>query len=132
MIKNEEGITLIELLVSIAIFSVIVSLALSILLFGSRSFHKQTNETNDLLNIRNAIDHLTREIRKSDHVDVRDGILTLNKTDTYRLDNNRLMKNETVIIDHIDEFKVMKSGSMIDITLRGKEGEEVYSTLYIR
>lgn len=132
MIKNEKGVTLIELIVSLAIFSVVVSLTLSVLLFGSRAFKKQTNESNDLLNVRNAIAYLTKEIRKADKVDIRNGILTLNERDVYILENNAIMKNSTPIVYNIDILEIVKSSLKIEIAIKGAGGEKVESTIYLR
>lgn len=132
MMNNEKGVTLIELIVSLAIFSIIISVTLSILLFGSRTFKKQTETTNDLINIRHAIDYLTKEIRKSDSINITDDVLTLNNQDVYKLENNKIMKNNSPIIYNIDLLRMTKSGSKIELSIKGMKGKEIHSILYIR
>ncbi|WP_341876863.1 type II secretion system protein [Defluviitalea saccharophila] len=132
MIKNENGVTLIELIVSLAIFSVIISLTLSVLLFGSRTFKMQTNETNNLLNVSNAMHYITKEIRKADQVEIENGILILNEKDVYKLENNIIMKNTTLMFYNIELFEIAKSSSKIDIKIKGIGEEKVESTIYLR
>lgn len=132
MIKNEKGVTLIELIVSLAIFSVIISLTLSVLLFGSRTFKMQTNETNNLLNVSNAMHYITKEIRKANQIEIEKGILILNEKDVYKLENNIIMKNTTPMFYNIELFEIAKSSSKIDIKIKGIGEEKVESTIYLR
>ncbi|NLM14136.1 MAG: type II secretion system protein [Epulopiscium sp.] len=132
MIKNEKGVTLIELIVSLAIFSAIISLTLSVLLFGSRTFKKLTNETNDLLNVSHAIQYLTKEIRKADKIEADNGRLILNERDVYTLENNVILKNRTPMFYNIEMLTIVKLSSRIEVTIKGVEGEKVESTIYLR
>ena len=132
MINNEQGVTLIELIISLAIFSVIISITLSVLLLGSKTFKQQTTETNDLMNISNAIHYLTKEIRKADQVKGESGMLILNEKDIYKLENQAIMKNSTPVFYNIEAFEINKVSSKIEIVIKGIGEEEVESTIYLR
>lgn len=66
--ESRKGFTLVELLVAIAIGSLALMTVMSLSLYSLRSFAALTNYV-DLDNLsRNALDHMTREIRQADRV----------------------------------------------------------------
>lgn len=138
MIKNNKGITLVELIVALAIFSIIISLTFSMLLSGNRTFNMQIDDVEDFSSVRNGMDYITREIRKADKVDVLlNNILKLNETDDYdgdiyKLHNNSITKNGSIVISNINEFNIKRDNSKIDIEIKGKENPPLSSTIYIR
>jgi prepilin-type N-terminal cleavage/methylation domain-containing protein len=65
---TRRGFTLVELLVAIAVGSLALTATMSLSLYSLRSFAALTNYV-DLDNLsRNALDHMTREIRQADRV----------------------------------------------------------------
>jgi prepilin-type N-terminal cleavage/methylation domain-containing protein len=137
MIRKNKGVTLIELIISLAILSILISLTFSTLLFSSKSFDSQAGSIENLSNVRNAISYITREIRKSDSIDVTDNILTLNGMDIYKSENNTITKNGNIVISKIHQFSIVKTGSEIDIEIVSTDGtgiaaSKVTSTIYVR
>jgi prepilin-type N-terminal cleavage/methylation domain-containing protein len=137
MIRKNKGVTLIELIISLAILSIFISLTFSTLLFSSKSFDSQAGSIENLSNVRNAISYITREIRKSDSIDVTDNILTLNGMDIYKSENNTITKNGNIVISKIHQFSIVKTGSEIDIEIVSTDGtgiaaSKVTSTIYVR
>ena len=66
--RSRCGFTLVELLVAIAVGSIALMAVMSLGLYSARSFAALTNYV-DLDNLsRNALDHMTREIRQADRV----------------------------------------------------------------
>jgi prepilin-type N-terminal cleavage/methylation domain-containing protein len=66
--RSRRGFTLVELLVAIALGSLALVTTMSLSLYSLRSFAALTNYV-DLDNLsRNALDHMTREIRQADRV----------------------------------------------------------------
>ncbi|WP_026475849.1 PilW family protein [Alkaliphilus transvaalensis] len=136
MIKNNKGITLVELIVALAISSIIIGLIFSTLVFGSRSFNVQADQIDNLSSVRNAMDLITREIRKAESVDINNNVLTLDEY-VYKLENNSITKNGQVIISNIEKFEIVRSNNRIDIEISSPERSigsktQITSTIYLR
>src|SRR4051812_5006625 len=102
MSKNEEGLTLIELLAALSIVSIVLLLASSVQIFGQKQVNTQTSDFQKQTDVRLAINILTKEIRKASDVSIKgpvmNGIvssteLMINGTDLYKVQNNLLTKN---------------------------------------
>lgn len=93
MLSNEKGITLIELIIVIAILSLVTAMASSLLLTGVRSNARISEGTNNETAVRMASSYIGREIRRAKNVDQvgADYIRIKNNTDS---DNNTLFKHE--------------------------------------
>ena len=133
--KNRKGFTLIELLLSLSLFLIILSLIFSIYAFGTSSYHKQNEEVKHTTNLRIAMGYLTREIRKSEYVNVSDNILTLD-SGVYKLKDNLIVKDGKTIMSGIDGLIITQTDSKVEIKIiinKKKTGKyERSSTIYIR
>jgi prepilin-type N-terminal cleavage/methylation domain-containing protein len=137
MSKNKSGVTLIELVVALGLFSILTLLVFSVLSFSSRSFNIQASDIENVSNVRNAVSHITNEIRKADSISISDNVLTIDGSDEYKLLNNSITKNGQILFDNIEEFNIVRSGNKIDIEVaslkgRSNKGYRVTTTIYIR
>ncbi|WP_203554636.1 prepilin-type N-terminal cleavage/methylation domain-containing protein [Bacillus sp. B15-48] len=130
MIKNERGISLVEVLTVLALLSIVLLLASSLHLFGQKQYVSQTDELHIQANERLAVNMLIKEIRKADtvEVDAIQQILIINGTDQYMLDGTELKKGSQIVGTDISEFKVEMSGNQI----RLKVGSMPETTIYVR
>ena len=106
---NNRGITLIELIIVIALIGIVLSIVFSPITFSFRNFNAQNEKTAITSRARAAMDYLTREIRKSDIVEINDNVITVNLDDNenkYKLENKILFKNDKKIIDGIDGLNI--------------------------
>jgi prepilin-type N-terminal cleavage/methylation domain-containing protein len=118
MVKNQKGVTLIELLAAIALLSVVLLVANSIHLFGQKQMSDQTAEIQNQSNVRLAMDIITKRIRKASTISVdNNGVLTLDNTDVYKLDNNNLTQNSQPIINNLQKFDIQYDGSKITVII---------------
>jgi prepilin-type N-terminal cleavage/methylation domain-containing protein len=138
MVKNQKGVTLIELLAAIALLSVVLLLANSIHLFGQKQMTDQTTEIQNQSNVRLAMDIITKQIRKASAINVdNNGVLTLDNTDIYKLDNNSLTKNNQPFITNLQKFDIQYDGSKINVTIADLPNSNtpqttLSTTIYIR
>ncbi|PXW90038.1 prepilin-type N-terminal cleavage/methylation domain-containing protein [Streptohalobacillus salinus] len=110
MIKNEKGITLVELLAALAILSIILLLVGSAHIFGQRQYFEQ-NKTIQLQDeVRAAMSQLTTDVRKVT-ADTGATVTRTNGTTTLTLGENNythqastLKRNGVVISDYISTF----------------------------
>jgi prepilin-type N-terminal cleavage/methylation domain-containing protein len=137
MVKNQKGVTLIELLAAIALLSIVLLLANSIHLFGQKQMTDQTTEIQNQANVRLAMDIITKQVRKASTIYVDNyGVLTLD-TDIYKLDNNNLTKNNQPLVTNLQKFDLQYDGNKIKVTIADLPNSNtpqttLSTTIYIR
>lgn len=138
MVKNQKGVTLIELLAAIALLSVVLLLANSLHIFGQNQMTNQTTEIQNQSNVRLAMEIITKQIRKASTINVdSNGVLTLDNTDIYKLDNNSLTKNSQPLVTNLQTFNIQYDGSKVIITIADLPNTNtpqttLSTTIYIR
>ncbi|MFD1781116.1 prepilin-type N-terminal cleavage/methylation domain-containing protein [Fredinandcohnia salidurans] len=129
MIKSERGVTLVELLAAISLLSIILLLASSVHLFGQKQMNSQSDEVQKQSQERLAANLITKEIRKAKTVEVKNpNQLTVNDTDTYKLEGTTIKKNNEEFMTKINGFSVTKNGNQVNL----KIGNLPETTIYIR
>jgi prepilin-type N-terminal cleavage/methylation domain-containing protein len=107
MVKNEKGITLVELLAALALLSIILILASSIHLFTQNQMNNQIQAVQSESDVSLAISTITKNIRSASSVTVKNNVLTVITTSTtnvYQLNGTSLTKNNQPIITGIKQF----------------------------
>lgn len=129
MIKSERGVTLVELLAAISLLSIVLLLASSVHLFGQKQMNSQSDEVQKQSQERLAANLITKEIRKAKTVEVKNpNQLTVNDTDTYKLEGTTIKKNNDEFMTKINGFSVTKNGNRVSL----KIGNLPETTIYIR
>lgn len=137
MIKNRKGVTLVELMIVLALLSVVTMVGFSVLSFGFRSFNAQTDNLDNQSKVQHAISGISKEIRR---VDAGDIIISGGTIDVdgiaYILQGNNLLKNGKVLVSGIKSFNPSKVGNRItlEITSQANRGREftLISEIYVR
>lgn len=75
--KKRKGLTLVELMVSIAIFAIVLSVAYSIFGFGNRTYYNGEKQYDIQSNIRLANNYITQQIRYAMNVEIKDSSFTV-------------------------------------------------------
>ncbi len=112
-LKNEQGISLVELLAALAIFSLVILLAGSIHIFGQKQFIGQTASANQANDLSYAMTIMSTDIRKESAENVTvsaDGseIRIADKT-VYSYSGGSLLLNGTVLIGSVSSFSALKN-----------------------
>nr|WP_309099760.1 prepilin-type N-terminal cleavage/methylation domain-containing protein [Fredinandcohnia onubensis] len=129
MIKSERGVTLVELLAAISLLSIVLLLASSVHLFGQKQMNSQSNEVQIQSQERLAANLITKEIRKAKTVEViNPNQLTINDTDTYKLEGTTIKKNNEEFMTKINGFSVSMDGNQVSL----KIGNLPETIIYIR
>jgi prepilin-type N-terminal cleavage/methylation domain-containing protein len=68
--KNKSGFTLIEVIISLAILSIVLGTAYSINLFGLKSYSNSNERSDNQFSVRMASDFITRKLRYADNVSI--------------------------------------------------------------
>jgi Tfp pilus assembly protein PilW len=116
-IKNENGITLIELLVSLALLGTIIGLISSVHIFGQKQFTSQSKQIQHESNVRYAMNMITKEVRSSPTIAVSNNTIQTS-TSLFELKGTDLFKGDEVLEEDIGEFTVQQSGNKISITIK--------------
>lgn len=139
MLKNNRGVTLLELISAIALLSTVLILANSFHLFGQKQMNNQTSQIENQENVRYALNVLTKEIRSADKVETSEDDLILNHSDQYKLDltTNTLTKNNISLVTGIKQFTVTNENNKVNLTISSvpdKLGQSVTlsTVIYVR
>lgn len=117
LLKDEAGITLVELLAAISILSIVILLAGSIHMFGQRHFINQTDSASRSNDLTYALSVLSSDLRKEapdliriesspTKIRIVDAANQDNTLVTYEVSNNQLLKNKKSISDSVSSMTV--------------------------
>lgn len=119
MVKNENGITLVEVLCALALLSIIVVLASSVQLFGQKQVKSQVTNIQNQSNVRLALNMITTDIRSGKSVSALNNVLTItladNSTIVYQLNGNTLTKNNQPVISDVQSFILTPDTNFINV-----------------
>lgn len=150
-LKNNRGITLVELLAVIVIGSILIILISNIHVFGHKQSNKQSEKSASLFDVSYAAKVITKEIRKAETVKVEENILTLNQGKAnqiiFKEQNKSLLMNNNPIVNEVSLFIVQPktteqpngdesiehNKNILELTIKGKESKEAVTTeIFIR
>ncbi|MBS3983004.1 MAG: hypothetical protein KGZ41_04320 [Dethiobacter sp.] len=83
LLKNEKGLSLVELVISLSFLSVILGIGYSYFYFATNTFRVGQNQSNLQQNIRLATNYITRELRTAHLVEVKGNNFTIPATDPH-------------------------------------------------
>lgn len=138
MIREERGITLVELLGALALMSIVLLLMSSAHFFGQRQFHQQSVDMKHQEEVRFVMRRMTSDVREvGDHsVDLVNDKLYIGEV-TYQLTDQSLLRDGKVISEYIEQLNVELNEDKIELSVisrpnnRGKKAE-LSTTIYYR
>ena len=143
-LKNKKGVTLIELIVILALISMVLVIAYNLFSPSLRGFKRQTDNVDNQANARRVIRDISQEIRKADPVFLTIDVVE-NKsisigdiTYVFEGDTNTLLKDGDVFVTGIQSFNPKWNDSdkkvSLEITTLANAGHEITlsSLIYIR
>lgn len=136
-LKAEEGITLVELLASIAILSIVILLVGSVHIFGQTQFISQTETASQSNDLRYSLSLVSRDIRQAGSVKINEDLSYEVGTHTYSFQEPNLYRNGERLSSKIYDFKILPSDDYAEIiikstTNRQAQGESYHTTIYFR
>ncbi|SEO93859.1 hypothetical protein SAMN04488134_11916 [Amphibacillus marinus] len=139
MIREEQGITLVELLGVLAILSVVIVLIGSSHLFGQRQFVNQTDQIDKQAEVRQVMSQVTTDFRKitADEFTASDSY-QLGEVN-YQFTNQNVYRNGQLLGENISQFELIKlaneEGVVITIAStadKQKQLSQLSSSIYFR
>lgn len=144
-LKNERGVTLIEVIVAFALLTMILLLISNVHLSGQRQFTDQTEQIDGQANVRLAFKWMTTDVRKYGNVhDVNEVQSSMKVGDisyTYSKADKTILRDGAVIAENIDSFRMEYDEAQEKLTLTIKNAEtphqkdlskEFKTVIYIR
>lgn len=122
-LKDDSGVTLVELLAALTILTVVIILAGSIHMFGQKQFISQTDSASQSNDFSYALTDMTTEIRKKSsneikvNGEVRNQQILVNGSVVYQQVGSQLLKRGVSLADDVENFMVTKAEEYIEITL---------------
>lgn len=114
--KSVRGFTLIELVIVLGLIGIVLSMIFSPIIFSYKNFNIQNQRINIISDARTTMDYLTRQIRKSNEVDIINNNMIIDSS-TYKLQDRTLFKDDKKVIEGIDELNITKVDETINIEI---------------
>lgn len=145
-LRNEKGLTLVELLATLVIGAIVLSLIMGIHVTIQKQYTKQKADIGYFLDVTTAAKAITKDIRMADTVEVIDvdEIKLTWEDDTgtevvreYQLDNNIVNRDGGGYISEVDMLKFEKVDVNTDITkikftVKGESEKEIQTEIILR
>ena len=130
MLKNNKGVTLLELIITLGIIGAVFILVAPLFFTGLNFFGDSNSMVMDQVNLRKIMTDMSREIRDASSVTVNSSteIVVDNCTYSYQADVKQITKYFTdtattvVVSNRVEVFDITESGSLIEFRVRA-EGE---------
>jgi prepilin-type N-terminal cleavage/methylation domain-containing protein len=142
--KNQKGVTLVELLIVVAIMGILLIPISGSLFSTMRSFEYQSDQVDFTNEARNAFEYLNESIRRNDADDISvSGNSIIIKNYTFKQEGDTLVRvtssDSIIIAKNVDDFVITSTGDplkSIDISISfDKEGHrplDIDTKLYLR
>lgn len=136
-IKNNRGLTLVELLASVVLLSIILVFVFSLLSNSTKNYSKQSYENKNLYDSTYMLKIITKDIRKSSSYD-ETNMQFLNPQGsivaTYKWENNSLMRNGELISDNLSYFSITPTidNQGVSLSITTSDGNTSVTELYFR
>lgn len=137
--RNQRGITLVELLAVITLLSVVSLLIIGIIIQAQGTYKKNqvTNFTTTEMSL--LVNSITRDIRQfPEGVSVSNEMLTIQTSDgemiSYKFDSveSSIKRNDNILLRSVTEFVPVLNDGLVTIEIKDNSGKEWKSTIVIR
>lgn len=139
-LKNDKGLTLIEILAVIIIGSIIMLLISNVHLFSQKQYKSQSEKSRYLYDVTYAAKVITKQIREADergieNINSNSSHIKLNNNIEYKYNSENETienKNGTIFVREIAEFIALRSGNQVEIKITSKTGEKIDTKIVLR
>lgn len=138
LFRNEQGLSLAELLATLAIGSLFIILIMSIHILIQKQYNSQSEDIKRLTDVTIAVTSITKDIRAFDVTEISGDTITFESGDgelvtyVFNKDNKVLQKNDTNYIYEIKNFNVTQEDQRIILEIVSESGKEINTTIMLR
>ena len=135
--KNENGLTLIEVLCTIIILSIISIISFSIISTSLANHHTQKEQINELNKNSYVLKIISNDFRETIEMVENEGNITFKKHDlstvNYTFDKGILYRNNIVLVENLNQFSIkMIDNTSFELAVSNRKNEKLKTTLYLR
>lgn len=131
-VRNEKGMTLVELLAVFVISGMVVLLIIAIYLYVQNQFQQQAEQSHQLTDVTIAMKEITKDIRSREILEWDEARLTFTDGKTYELHQDVLFRNDAPYIYKVDRFVIEMIEDELSIEIISLNGQEISTTLIVR
>src|SRR5690625_3088720 len=106
LLRNEKGITLVELLAVFVISGIVLLLIISVHIYSQKQFKNQTEDALHLTDITILTKEITKEIRSNEIVEATGTKIEFSDGKKYEIQGNIIHKNDSPYMYEVDVFQV--------------------------
>lgn len=129
---SNKGLTLIELLLTIAILAIAAGLMFTLFGQGLSLYTMETKSADEQQSMRQVLSDITNSARlaDADSIKVESNVLTVGDN-VYSHSGDQVLKNGTAIADKIALFQVSIDGtkSLLSITVKNTKGKQLQTSI---
>lgn len=129
---GKKGITLVELLLTIAILAVAAGLMYTLFGQGLSLYTIETESADEQQNLRQVLSDITNSARLAgaDSIEAENNVLTIGDS-VYSLSEQNVLRNGTAIAERIVLFEVSidNTKSLLSVTIKNTKGTQVQTSL---
>jgi prepilin-type N-terminal cleavage/methylation domain-containing protein len=132
VIKGNKGLTLVEVLTTLALLSMVMILASSLHLFGQKQLNSQTADIEEQSDVRLVIKMITKDLRSANTEEI--NLISQHEIEinsvNYKFisDTGTLTKDGQLIAHNIQKFELGKTGNEVTVNI----GDIPTTKIYIR
>lgn len=133
--SDSKGLTLVEILVVIALLSIIITLSMSVFMSGKNTVDRQNTKAAMQDSVTLAMKDITKQVRSVAPDDV---IIENNNNfkvgaHRYRLSDEKIFKDNILLVERIGELTVEKEANLVSIRITSTDSEvSLFTEIRIR
>lgn len=139
LIQHNKGITLVEMLIAVALVSVVISLGYMFYFTGFKAFDRNVDRVDMQQNVRHSLSFITKRLLNANNADVAITTITGSPDEVrigrelFRLTGTTLSVNHDYLnpqspfnpfAEGITGFEAMRDGNMITLTISGGAAQQ--------
>lgn len=131
-LRNEEGVTLAEVLAVLVIASLIMTFIMGIHIFIQKQYKSQSESAHHLTDVTIVAKAITKDIRMYDVKEAIDSKIEFIGGPTYELVDDIITKDDSNYIYEIDTFEVNQLDDKITLKVMSISGKNIETEIIIR
>lgn len=127
MMKDQKGVTLVELLVTLAITSIVLVSLFQITRYSMNGYRRQTSTVNLQMDARTFLSGLSSDVRRSDRVYITGDTLFVERGGqghAYEFEGQQVKRNGSVVLENVTMFQKTIVQGVLEVTIETIDNDQ--------